>query len=151
MRLPLKDYILVGIQGLLFLAFIFDVSLTAHQLPLYTTTIGLIVSVIGIAIFILSILQLSTSLSPFPTPKADGKLIQTGLYKYIRHPIYTGILVCCIGYTVYSSSLYRLIIVALLFLLFSIKVRYEEEKLTLKFPRYKNYMKTSGRFFPRLF
>lgn len=100
---------------------------------------------------ILALLQLNKNLSPFPTPIVGGELIQTGLYKYIRHPIYRSILLSLWGCGLYTGSSYKLIITTILLFLFLSKSRYEEEKLSQVFTAYANYMKRTGRFFPRLF
>lgn len=68
--------------------------------------IGLFVSVWGLLIFSLALLQLNKYLSPFPTPKNSAVLIQLGLYKWVRHPIYSGIIFMLMGYAVYQTSIY---------------------------------------------
>lgn len=146
-----KDYLFVSIQLLLFLAYLFDVILMVMDLPPLVAKIGLAASIIGVLVSILALLQLNRHLSPFPTPKADGQLIQTGLYKYIRHPIYTGILLMVFGYALYGESLYRLIVAAALLILFYLKSSYEEERLMQVYPEYETYRKSTGRFFPIAF
>ncbi|PKP27121.1 MAG: hypothetical protein CVU03_00860 [Bacteroidetes bacterium HGW-Bacteroidetes-2] len=87
----------------------------------------------------------------FPTPKADGTLIQTGLYKYIRHPIYTSILMLFLGYSIYQNSFYKLIITLVLGVLFYFKSKYEEKQLAIKFPEYLAYKNKTGRCLPKVF
>ncbi len=146
-----KDQILVSIQLLLFLVFTVNVD---WSLGLYSPRLkncGLIVSIFGLIIILLSVLQLNKNLSPFPTPKNNAVLVQNGLFKLVRHPIYSGIILVVIGYSVYKDSLYKGIISMLLLILFHFKTKYEEQKLSEKFPNYQSYKKKTGKFFPRLF
>jgi protein-S-isoprenylcysteine O-methyltransferase Ste14 len=118
------------------------------KLSLTIQKIGLALTVFGGIIIILALLQLNKNLSPFPTPKDSASLLQNGLYKYMRHPIYTGIILLFLGYSVYQNSFYKLGISLLLVILFYFKSNYEELRLEQTFPDYKNYKTKTGRFFP---
>lgn len=150
MKLGIKDIAYVCIQFLLFLAYLYNMPLLHFTLPSIVKDIFLGVSLIGIAIVLLSMMQLNIYLSPFPSPKKGSKLIQNGLYKYVRHPIYSGILIALFGYGVYTTSSYRLLISLSLLVLFYYKSKYEEMRLHRNFLDYKSYQKTTGRFFPKL-
>jgi len=142
-----KDYWFVVIQFVLFFCFIFDVD-WSMKLGLLIQKIGLGIAFFGGIIITLALLQLNKNLSPFPTPKNNATLLENGLYKYMRHPIYTGIILLFLGYSVYQNSVYKLLISILLVILFYFKSNYEEERLGQKFPDYKNYKTKTGRFFP---
>lgn len=109
------------------------------------------ISILGGFVLCLAALQLNRNLSPFPVPKKDGELVQSGLFRYMRHPIYTGILLLLGGYGVYDASLYKLWVAVALWVLFYFKSSFEEQLLEEKFPEYKNYKKKVGRFWPKLF
>ncbi len=149
MRLKRKDYLLVVFQIILFLLFYFNYPFLIFELPNWIKTIALSAIVIGILIFALAMIQLNKSLSPFPTPKSGSRLIQTGLYKFVRHPIYTGILVAFIGFSVYTESAYRIFISIILYFLFIYKSTYEERQLIKKYEAYEKYKRSTGRFFPK--
>jgi protein-S-isoprenylcysteine O-methyltransferase Ste14 len=150
MKLGVKDIAYVGIQFLLLLAYLYDAPFLHFTLPSIVKDVFLGVSLIGIAIGLLSMMQLNIYLSPFPSPKKGSKLVQNGLYKYVRHPIYSGILIALFGYGVYTTSSYRLIISLSLLVLFYYKSKYEEMRLQRNFSDYKSYQRTTGRFFPKL-
>lgn len=118
------------------------------KLGLTIQKMGLTIAVFGGIIITLALLQLNKNLSPFPTPKECSSLLQNGLYKYSRHPIYKGIILLFIGFSVYQNSGYKLLISLLLVILFYLKSIYEEERLEQKFHDYKNYKTKTGRFFP---
>jgi len=96
-----------------------------------------------------ALLQLNTKLSPFPSPRNNSVLIENGLFKYIRHPIYTGIILLLFGFGLFFNSFYKISVTLLLFVLFYYKTEYEEDRLSLKFSDYSAYKKKAGRFFPK--
>lgn len=147
MKKNYKDYLFVSIQFILFFCFIFDFNWSL-KLGLAIQKTGLLLAIFGATIIILALLQLNKNLSPFPTPKKNTALLQNGLFKYIRHPIYTGIILFFTGYSVYQNSFYKLAISMLLLVLFYFKSNYEEQRLEQKFPDYKLYKSKTGKFFP---
>lgn len=149
MRLGRKDIIYVGIQFLFFGAYILNIRFWEFQIPSYLETAFLVLACFGIGIVLLSFIQLNTSLSPFPTPRKGSQLVNTGLYKLVRHPIYTGIFLTLFGYGTYSASAYRIIISLILLVIFCFKSNYEEERLVEIFPDYREYQKSTGRFLPK--
>jgi len=130
-----------------FFCFIFELDWSL-KLGLTIQKFGLAIAVFGGIIITLALLQLNKNLSPFPTPKESSSLLQSGLYKFIRHPIYTGIILLFSGYSVYQNSVYKLLVSVVLVILFYLKSIYEEERLEQTFPDYKNYKTKTGRFFP---
>jgi protein-S-isoprenylcysteine O-methyltransferase Ste14 len=89
--------------------------------------------------------------SALPTPNQNADLITSGLYKYIRHPIYTGVLLLAFGITIWHG--HGLIITSTLFLigLLTYKSLYEEDLLIEQYPAYVDYREHTGRFFPKIF
>ncbi len=144
-----KNYIFVGIQLVLFIAFINEIdTLKFNRLEVFQP-VFLVLSGLGFLFILTALLQLNTNLSPFPKPKNNATLITSGIYKYVRHPIYSGILFALFFLALYFNSFYKLGIVLLLVLLFRYKSNYEEEQLCLKYPNYRDYRQNTGRFFPK--
>lgn len=150
MRIKFKDIIYVGIQFLLFAMYLFEVKELRFDLPEFIGFILLPFMLTGIAIIAISILQLNKNISPFPSPKENSELITIGLFSKIRHPIYSGILLLAFSFALYQNSGFKILISFFLLILFYFKTSYEEKQLSLKFPEYKNYKKTAGRFFPKI-
>ncbi len=148
MRLELKDYAFVGIQIILFIIYFLDLQFVNFNTPYWFEVCAGIFTMIGILIILISILQLNTTISPFPSPRFKTILITSGMFKYMRHPIYSGIIISSISYSIYSGSTYKLIIAVILYFLFYFKSVYEERKLSQHFLNYENYKKITGRFFP---
>lgn len=149
MKINSKDFFLVGIQLVLFVLYTVPVEWSLEFFSWFKT-IGWILAIVGFLVVVLALLQLNSNLSPFPTPKDTAVLIQNGLYAWVRHPIYTGILLLFFGYSIYQASLYKLLITFLLWLLFYFKTQYEELQLQKKFSQYALFKATRGRFFPKL-
>lgn len=150
MKIPLKDILFVLFQFLLIIAFAFDFEVLSIIFPEVLFWIGLLFFISGAFITVVAVLHINIHLSPFPSPLPGAKLVETGIYKLVRHPIYTGLILAFYGYAVITDSGYRLLIATLLFVLFYIKSLYEEKRLIEKFPNYTEYKKRSGRFFPGL-
>jgi len=140
------DYILVALQLLLFLMFF--IPMDWSKLPSFLQLPGWIFFVGGSLITIVSIFKLDKNLTIFPTPKQDGLLLTNGLYQYVRHPIYSGVILVFLGLALIYLSVFKLVISFFLVVLFVIKTTYEEKQLEKKFPEYREYKNHTGRFFP---
>ncbi|MDX1602830.1 MAG: isoprenylcysteine carboxylmethyltransferase family protein [Salinimicrobium sediminis] len=149
MAIPKKDKIFVGLQLLLFIAYLLEVEMLMFRISENMHKLALFCGGIGLVLVLVALLQLKTSLSPFPSPKKGTKLITGGVFVFARHPIYAGILFMAFGISVWLGSGYKLIISVLLYLLFFLKSRYEEQLLQETFPEYVEYKKHTGRFFPK--
>lgn len=145
-----KDIFFVSIQLVLFFVYLFRLPKIDFTLPGWLQLTGIIMAIIGVIIAVAGLITLKKTLSPFPTPKENAELIQSGVYKFIRHPIYTGILFFTFGYSIYSENTLRLLIFFGLLVLFIFKATYEEKLLEEKFPNYTAYKKTAGMFWPWL-
>lgn len=143
-----KDYLFVFIQFLLFAAYFFD-FLPKFKIPTLISYIALLVALLGFLISLFAVFELDKNLTVYPTPKSDSELITHGLYRFSRHPIYSGIILFTIGYAVFRMSFFKLILSILLWIWFFFKSRYEENQLQQKYPNYNDYRKKVGRFFPK--
>lgn len=153
-RLHFKDYFYVGVQSVLFILFI---GLQVQPYPLFPKVnipdpwplAGWGLVAIGALCILVALLQLSERLSPFPTPKANARLLQNGLFGLVRHPIYSGLILAFGGWSLRNESPEQMGVTFLLWALFWFKSRYEEERLLEHFPGYAEYAKKTGRFWPK--
>ncbi len=149
MKIPArKDLLFVSIQLLLFVIYMYPLADFFFHPHIILQYIALGFSIIGLLVIAVAILQLDKNLTPFPSPKKDGTLIQTGLYKFIRHPIYSGIIFTSLNFGLYNGSSWKIGVGFALWILFYFKSRYEEYLLTSQFPGYEDYRKRTYRFFP---
>ena len=145
-----KDLVFVSIQLLLFIAFVIPVVDLSFQANYIFRCAAFAIAIIGLLVITIAILQLNKNLTPFPTPKEGGTLIQTGLYKFVRHPVYSGIILTALGFGFYDGSFWKTAVGFALWMLFYFKSKYEEQLLCNQFSDYKEYQKNTGRFFPLL-
>lgn len=116
------------------------------NLPEWLRYSGLVVVGLGVVLGLVALLQLNTKLSPFPTPVASSTLTTNGAFAVARHPIYTALISSGCGYAIFSESLYKMLIILYLSILFYFKSKYEEQLLSQKFPAYQDYKKRTRRF-----
>jgi len=86
-----------------------------------------------------------------PDPASGATLITNGPYRFIRHPIYTAILLGAVGLLISHFSITRLIISILLLADLIIKLLFEEKMLMKTFEAYKSYMASTSRLIPLFF
>ncbi|WP_234416259.1 methyltransferase family protein [Flagellimonas amoyensis] len=101
---------------------------------------------LGVVLGLVALLQINRKLSPFPTPVANGALITNGAFAVARHPIYTALISSGLGYALYRVSLFKMLTVLLLSILFYFKSKYEEQLLLQKFPSYQEYNERTRSF-----
>lgn len=111
-------------------------------------TFGLICIGLGLAGYLFAAGNLGRSLTAMPIPKADGKLCTSGLYRFVRHPIYSFILLFCLGLSLQAGSLFKYVLTLLLTILFYYKSKFEERHLSQKYPEYEAYSHLVPRFIP---
>jgi len=111
---------------------------------------GGVALVAGVGLLLAGGAGLGTQLTPFPRPVDAGALRQDGIYGYVRHPIYGGVLLLILGWALTSSPL-TLVPFALAAGFFDAKRRREEVWLQGKYPDYAAYReRVARRFVPFL-
>lgn len=141
-----KSWLFVGVQGVLLILLLFFTNAPKSSCAI----LGIAVQIIGWIILLLSFYDLRKSLTALPMPKRNGVLQIHGLYRYMRHPMYVGVLTLSLGICLASTSVAKYLLLIGLYLLLSYKSRYEETLLAAKYPNYQKYMKRTNRFIPRL-
>ena len=107
-----------------------------------------VATVVGLVVMVIAALGLGRGLTATPLPNAHAQLRTGGLYRYARHPIYSGLLLTMTSITVASGSLFRLLTLGVLILLITVKARWEERRLTQRFEGYASYAARTPRFVP---
>jgi protein-S-isoprenylcysteine O-methyltransferase Ste14 len=79
------------------------------------------------------------------------RLIDSGVYSWVRHPMYLGILLCCLGFFFISSSLLSFGVWLAFFILYDKMATYEEKDLIrILGEEYTAYQKRVPKWFPRI-
>ncbi|MCL4257203.1 MAG: hypothetical protein KJZ53_01590 [Anaerolineales bacterium] len=86
-----------------------------------------------------------------PVPLAEARLVQRGPYAYIRHPMYTGLLLATLALVLAAPSPLRIAIWLVLLIDLVLKLHYEESLLVAKFPGYAKYQVSTKKLIPFLY
>ena len=137
-------------QGVLVLFVLLAPTLdgTSPGVATMTTIVGSLLCVVGLALAAFSARRLGPAVSPFPRPRDDAPLVETGVYAIVRHPIYSGLSLFALGYSLIWTSMAALVATAALFLLLDMKARREERWLQEKFDSYGRYRARVRRLIP---
>lgn len=93
-------------------------------------------------------LALGRNLTPFPRPSPSARLVQHGIYAWIRHPLYTAVTCAALGWALLWASWPSLLTALALAPFFDAKARREEHWLRAQFPEYADYERRVRRFIP---
>ena len=79
---------------------------------------------------------------PFASIGREQKLVKTGIYAKVRHPIYLSGLILSLGFTLIAGNLYGLLFFILSLVAFVTRIKKEERGLITRFgEEYKQYAK----------
>jgi len=81
---------------------------------------GIGIGIAGLALLTTGVVALGSSLTPFPKPSVHSTLRSGGAYRLVRHPIYGGLLLLAIGWSVLLSPI-ALVVTALLAVVLELK------------------------------
>lgn len=87
----------------------------------------------------------------YPEPIPDACLVTTGPYRWIRHPMYTSLLLFMLGIALYRDAWPNYIGFGLLCAAIFGKMRREEQHLHMQFADYSDYVKRTHRLLPRIY
>lgn len=112
---------------------------------------GIVPLLTGGGLMLLSALHLGRNLTPATTPIPGGEMVERGVYAWMRHPMYAGLILVLWG-TAWLGGNWRMgLLTALVALLyFDRKAAAEERKLVLRYPGYSDYMKRVPKLIPGL-
>jgi protein-S-isoprenylcysteine O-methyltransferase Ste14 len=142
-KISLRSWILVAIQVVALVYLFTSAPAKAVRIDLQIWELsGLFICLAGLA-------GLNWhSFSVFPEPKPKGKLVTNGIYGFIRHPMYAGILILTTTLVIQYESYPRIFALLALALVFVLKILKEEEFLATRFPEFEEYRKKTDRLIP---
>ena len=139
-----KSYLLVIAQFILIAFFVWYSSVWGGVATNILTISALIVGVwaIGTMRFRVSVL---------PDVLEKQKLYTGGPYNFVRHPMYTSVLLATFAWMINRLDVFTAIAWIALIIVLSVKLKYEENQLAKKFPDYKKYTQRTKRLIPYIY
>lgn len=121
-----------------------------QQPPAILGWIAAALTLCGIAFAIWARVYLGRNWSSRPTVKVDHELVTSGPYRYVRHPIYTGLMLATFGAALIVSP-FGFVIFVIIFLVFFFRIDKEEKLMLALFPNeYAAYQTQTKRLIPFL-
>jgi protein-S-isoprenylcysteine O-methyltransferase Ste14 len=154
-----KSLVETGTMTLFFLIFYFLIRTHWGIIPINSVLLRYILSggggllvVIGCIVNITGRISLGKNWANQIKIYEDHTLIQTGVYRIVRHPLYASLIWMFYGACFIQLSVSAFMATTLIFVPFMIYRSSQEEVLLLQqFPEYKDYRAQTGRFFPKIF
>ncbi len=112
---------------------------------------GLLAVLAGGALGLVGALTLGRALTPFPRPAAGASLKQRGVYGWVRHPIYAGVLLAALGWSGWWLSAAGVFATLAAAVFFDRKATREEAWLSAQYPAYRAYRKRVSKFIPGVY
>ena len=112
---------------------------------------AIVITLAGLLFAVWARVYLGRNWSSAPMIRENHQLIRGGPYRFVRHPIYTGILLAMVGTFLANGKVRGALAVLLVWFAWTIKSRMEEEFMLRTFGvEYEDYRRTTGALFPRL-
>lgn len=130
-------------QGVLFVLFI--VTVVAGGGPpdvpgiVFAQIVGVLVALGGVALGLWSFRYHGSRLTPFPKPIEGQTLIDQGPYRYVRHPMYSGIIAFTLGVGLAYANGATILSSIAFTVFFMAKSGHEEDLLIDEIPGYRHY------------
>ncbi len=143
-----KEVLFLIIQFILFSLYFIDIHVVSYSFPSWINYILLSLVGCGFIIIFLGILNLNDDLSGIHHKK-DKPMVFNGIYRYVRHPIYAGILISMLAYALFVGSVFKFILTLVMGVVFYYKSSNEENWMLKKYEQYRIYKEQTGRFLPK--
>lgn len=142
-KYPLRSWLLVGAQVACLFYLFSTASWKVIRIDLQIWELS------GVFLALAGLVGLGRfSFNVFPEPRNKGRFVRSGIYAFIRHPMYAGILIVTATLVWQFYSWDRLVCWLLLTGIFLLKIEIEELALGLKYPEYADYQKNTNRLIP---
>jgi protein-S-isoprenylcysteine O-methyltransferase Ste14 len=113
--------------------------------------IGLFMTVAGVMLAIWARATLGRNWSGIVTVKQNHKLIRTGPYALVRHPIYTGVTFAVFGTAIFDGEIRSIVLIVAMLSVFIHKMKIEEQFMTEQFgSEYASYQQKTKALVPFL-
>lgn len=123
----------------------------AYESSLATRVAGTAIIVLGMIGYILSHFYLRRNWSLSASIKEGHKLVESGPYKLIRHPMYSSMTLVVLGSGLLIANYMMILFTPVVGIIYCIRARKEEKLLKEEFPEYEKYATETKIFIPGVF
>jgi len=117
----------------------------------HLNTLSTALIALSIVIGLMAVINMKlNNLNIVPTLKDNHQLVTHGIYRLIRHPMYTSVLLFCLAFTLTIADNQAVVVMFILLIDLILKSNVEEKLLSEHFDTYSNYKTKTGRFLPFL-
>ncbi len=127
------------------------------QRPLYMmqspmNVVGALIFIVGLVITVKAQMTLKLNYSGTLRIREGHQLITHGIYKYVRHPVYSGVILRAFAIPIYASSLPGFLFALTGIPLFNYRIGVEEKMLIEEFgDEYLEYTKATWKLLPYIY
>ncbi len=139
------------LQMVLFAVILLAPRVLPVSLPTWVRGLGLVFLGVGGLLGTWGMVALGRNLTPFPKPIEGGSLVTVGPYRFVRHPIYAGLIFGTLGWALFRSNLLGIVLAVALFAFFDLKSRREERWLAESYADYAEYRRQVRKLIPFLY
>jgi len=141
----LRDVLGIPVWAIGFVMAIHEPAVILYSSSLLSQVAGWLIISAGCAIIIIALISLKIKAA---APSTKDKLIKTGIYSRVRHPVHIGTAMEFAGLLILWPSLKVAIAAILGFGWIILQSRFEEQDLVKRMPEYRQYMSVVPGFFP---
>lgn len=117
--------------------------------PAWVLGVASVLTLGGMVVVVVSVLRVGRALTEDRRAGRSPRLVTDGLHRWVRHPLYSGLLVVVAGVVLRSGNVVALALGAALVAVLHQRARREEALLYRQFPGYAAYAAATPRFVPR--
>jgi protein-S-isoprenylcysteine O-methyltransferase Ste14 len=139
---------LVAVQGLLIVGILATPVGDAWPLRPAAANFATALTWLGLALVVWAILVFGRGVTPSPMPSRKAQLQTRGPYRWIRHPMYTGVIVLMAGSAMGRQNWIAAALWVVLVVFFLTKLGWEERRLVENYPGYVSYRKAVPALIP---
>ena len=139
-------------RGLVFAQFFLIALMVLLSRGIFTSWLGLFILTLGVGVGLWAILH--NRLGNFnirPEMKEGCILVMSGPYKFVRHPMYTSVLLITLAMAVGTPTVLERVSLSLLGTVLALKANREEQLWCADNVLYENYKQRSKRFIPFIY
>jgi protein-S-isoprenylcysteine O-methyltransferase Ste14 len=142
-----------GALGILLLAQLLGLHLFPFDAPIWVEVVGFMCVVLSVEISVMARREISDNWSHAAEYqiKKNHELVTSGIYGWIRHPIYLAVMLSVIGVELQTKSLLVVLLTSLTFLVLYEQGKKEEQLLSKRFGKeYGDYVRRTSMFIPHI-